>query len=1549
MKKSFLFLLSFFYAFGITKVVADDIEIYVGTNELSATQANVILMVDTSGSMDTIVSGTNETRMQQTKRALKEMLAKLPDTVNVGLGRYNDPGGSILYPATRLSDTVPQKITKTVESNNNDAFQLSSGVTNISSDTLDFVSGLKTISKKVSYSFDDAVQCTNGTNFTYTGSYIGLYSNSNCSLSFGTIFRLLGIPKNSKIVSSNITLTVPTWTFGNTEAEIFVENISKPTIFSNNYGQRVIDRNYHNKNILWSPIPSSYMGQVTTPDLSALVQENVNRTDWDTNSGINFMFKVPYNGLGGESIFYAYDGSSTRSAYINITYIDSSVGENKVGIKFNDVQVPSNAQIQSAVLKLKAASNNGNGNVNIAIESSNTPSNFYTSNNNISLRTTSTTKTNASFENWNLDSYSNFDITNIVQEKVNSSGWCGGYDMSFILNSKEIYKAYAIEAGSNYAPVLEIKYDSVPNNSCAKSLIVNQLTQSNDDGVQRNNRNVYLNHNNISVSSTFNLSAFLFRKIPLDTKLISNLEIEDAYLEFVSAGTYTTNALFRIYGQKVSNAPALSNSKSSISSLAKTSNVLNWNITSTFYNGETYRTPNITPIIKEIMDQEGWVKNNNLALLIEWVSGSRAFVANDSSISRSAKLVIKYKGQGAFNGLTVREDLSNLIDSLNSEGYTPLDGALYESGLYFMGKPVDYGRSRHPNGLLTNARSKRISEDSTYINGTRYLPSGCTLDNLGSYDCINEKILGTPVYDSPITSATCEVNSIIMITDGYPSYTVPNSYANYTRNDDGISLSSLVQDLTNKPCTEAWSCAGNIAQYLYDSDFNTNAGGKQNVFTHMIGFEELDSNGKLKELARKGGGMFIPANNTVELVSALTKIFNNILDINTTLASPGIAVNQNNKFEHLDEIYYSVFKPSPRQSWNGNIKKYKIDNQNVKIIDANGNEAIDPDTGFFKKGSTSFWSKTNDGDEVTVGGAAEQLAFPKFVFTYSDLNNIPDNEALNTSNNILSESNPAITKTLFELDNILEDDEFIEFLKWSRGVDVNDENSNGDNTEIRTSMGDPLHSRPILLNYSAEKNIVFVSTNHGFLHAIDSESGQEYFSFIPQELLPNLYKHYQDDAGKHIYGLDGSWIALRHDHDEDGDISNTGDYMYLYGGMRMGGRNYYSLDVTNVDKANPQPKLRWTITPNTENAFANMGQTWSEPVIAKIKLNNEERLVMIFGGGYDPAYEDSSYTSLKDTLGNQVYIVDAITGKLIWWASSDDSSATTRITGMNYSIPSKVSIIDLNNDTYIDKIYVGDMGGQVLKFDINNEALTADNLVNGKIIATLGVSDFESTNIANRRKFYEPPALTRVKKNEEKYLAIVMGSGYRSRPLNKQINDTLVMIKDSEDYYMNTSQEISRPYKMSDLYDITDVFNKEILTTQMKTSRGFRLMLKEPTGTFNGEKVLGESVIYNNKIIFNTYIPDGYATRCYPIEGFSRSYQISLFDGSPANSSNIEDVNNINHTDRYSDNVVPGIAAGSKIIYTDNKVIELVNTKVEEMPKGGELGVKKIRWYKKEN
>jgi len=39
-----------------------------------------------------------------------------------------------------------------------------------------------------------------------------------------------------------------------------------------------------------------------------------------------------------------------------------------------------------------------------------------------------------------------------------------------------------------------------------------------------------------------------------------------------------------------------------------------------------------------------------------------------------------------------------------------------------------------------------------------------------------------------------------------------------------------------------------------------------------------------------------------------------------------------------------------------------------------------------------------------------------------------------------------------------------------------------------------------------------------------------------------------------------------------------------------------------------------------------MGQSWSKPVLANIRYNNEIKRVMIVGGGYDACYEDPTFT-----------------------------------------------------------------------------------------------------------------------------------------------------------------------------------------------------------------------------------------------------------------------------------------------------------------------------------
>lgn len=62
----------------------------------------------------------------------------------------------------------------------------------------------------------------------------------------------------------------------------------------------------------------------------------------------------------------------------------------------------------------------------------------------------------------------------------------------------------------------------------------------------------------------------------------------------------------------------------------------------------------------------------------------------------------------------------------------------------------------------------------------------------------------------------------------------------------------------------------------------------------------------------------------------------------------------------------------------------------------------------------------------------------------------------------------------------------------------------------------------------------------------------------------------------------------------------------------------YALDVTDAD-ATPDPRLLWRIKGGSTSGFDDLGQTWSSPTLAQIKINGKAVPVLIFGGGYDSA------------------------------------------------------------------------------------------------------------------------------------------------------------------------------------------------------------------------------------------------------------------------------------------------------------------------------------------
>jgi len=77
-------------------------------------------------------------------------------------------------------------------------------------------------------------------------------------------------------------------------------------------------------------------------------------------------------------------------------------------------------------------------------------------------------------------------------------------------------------------------------------------------------------------------------------------------------------------------------------------------------------------------------------------------------------------------------------------------------------------------------------------------------------------------------------------------------------------------------------------------------------------------------------------------------------------------------------------------------------------------------------------------------------------------------------------------------------------------------------------------------------------------------------------------------------------------------LRTVGANKYLYVGMRRGGKNYYSFDITS--KTSPSLKFR---IEGGMGDFAKLGQTWSKPTVTKIRLGSTEKTVLIFGGGYD--------------------------------------------------------------------------------------------------------------------------------------------------------------------------------------------------------------------------------------------------------------------------------------------------------------------------------------------
>ncbi|MDH3319249.1 MAG: hypothetical protein OEO84_06110, partial [Betaproteobacteria bacterium] len=570
-----------------------------------------------------------------------------------------------------------------------------------------------------------------------------------------------------------------------------------------------------------------------------------------------------------------------------------------------------------------------------------------------------------------------------------------------------------------------------------------------------------------------------------------------------------------------------------------------------------------------------------------------------------------------------------------------------------------------------------------------------------------------------------------------------------------------------------------------------------------------------------------------------------------------------------------------------------------------------------------------------------------------------------------------------------------QIVRWVRGQD-NSENENQDCTispywpcnitnnmpritDIRASIhGDVLHSRPAVVNYNryGDDNDIYAyyGSNDGLLRALKGgialhasgpdatlKPGSERWSLVIKEFFGKLKRLRSQvpsvsATSPKDYFFDGSIGVYQKDAKGNGDAVSAplncdpadtsgcsaatvsgvigdnihptkGDKVHIYLSMRRGGQFIYALDVTNPG----DPKLLWRKV-RGDTGWAELGQSWSEPRIARLQANlgnanNPDNVVLIFGAGYDPTPEDvnpclldqwstssvvrkaigagsvtysasgsctisgatGGTTAFSRTRGRGILVVDAFSGQVVWQAggglatSSTPGARTLNVPGMTCAIPSDTTVLDKNRDSFADRIYVGDTCGQVWRADI----ATAD-MDEWTVTRVAEISTGGATDIANKRKFLFPPDLVFGADASGNYTAVLLGAGDREHPFDANVVNAFYMFKDRDSTDPGnpqagatnaTSVKISG-FGTAPTGDVithdnpgtTGVF--DATNVEGANDRGWKIDFT------SGEKVVSSATTVSGTTFFNTNQPSATAGggSCGSNLGIAREYLVNFAD-----------------------------------------------------------------------
>ncbi len=746
--------------------------------------------------------------------------------------------------------------------------------------------------------------------------------------------------------------------------------------------------------------------------------------------------------------------------------------------------------------------------------------------------------------------------------------------------------------------------------------------------------------------------------------------------------------------------------------------------------------------------------------------------------------------------------------------------------------------------------AKRTLLDNLYsIDSSGGTPLRSVNYDAGRYlECASNNLFGSCPALSAADGGACQQNFDVVMTDGFYNgwFDFPGGNNkdgdNDTEWDGGLFADSYDNTLAD------------IAMHFYERDLQTSLDDEvptttgvdeathQHVVTYTVAYgvdgtltaaqippddwpnptagdaEKIDD---LAHAAYNGRGLFLSARDPDQLVTALQDAINDISERTGGFAS--VAFNTGS-LETDSSVFLALSNSS---KWTGQLLSFALNPLNGDVS------------------ASATWDAGAVLDSRNLGNS------PRTILTYDGSDGIP----FQWDNLSVSQKDDLRTNPVGGIDNDIIAEGRLDFLRGDRTNE-----GSGYNFRLRGGrLGDVIHAAPVFVgkpelswpdsapfptggsSYSTFKQsnsrteVVYVGANDGMVHGFQASDGEEVLAYVPDSLFSTTITqglHYLTDPGyAHRYYVDLSPTVS--------DVyMNGGWHTVLIGGERTGGRALFALDITDpaaFSETNAGSLVLW------EFSHADLGYTFSRPTVAM--LNNNQWAV-IFGNGYN------------DTGSGEaaLFILFLEAGMDGAWSAGDFLRISTGVgSAADRNGLANPAVVDLDGNGTADRVYAGDLRGNLWAFDLCNESGNSGCSDTGWDVAyKQGQAPKPLFTTANGQPITTTPAVVRhptetTSTSNEPNLMVLFGTGQYLVDSDKSSTDT-------QSFYSVWDKG-------------TKALDRSNLLPQTLTNSGTARLITDTavnySNTFgcyldligSGERVAVDPVVRGDLVFFNTAIP----------------------------------------------------------------------------------------------